>query len=198
MNFFQLLFVSVLEGQASLSLLLFLCSTLLLAVGVLMKARHSVRLTSLEYMPLRSIEYTHPHMPSAQSLLVIALCSATLLMAALQTVQGTYPFVDPFHGLNIASLFIIAASVAILAELQWKGAREFIGAALAGTAFAFLVMMIGLGAPAQSSAHNLMVLALLFPSLLLAGYVCARERRKAALLTGLLTFFAWILLFLIK
>lgn len=186
------------SGNASVSILLFLFSGLLLAAGVAAKARsHAFRLAFLEHMPLNKIEYTHPHIPSARAIVTIAFCSAALLFAGLQTIQGVFPFDDPYQGLNLASFFLIATSVGILAELKWKGSKEYISAFLIGTSLAFLTLVIEFGST-RSFAYSFFPFVLLLPTVLLVGYAFAGKNRRGAIMTLVLSFGFWMFMYLIQ
>jgi hypothetical protein len=198
MAFFSLVFETLRTGTASASIPLFLASALLLLVGVAVHARSRVRLHHLEDAPLSKIEFTHPHLPSARAVGTVVLCGTTLLLAGLQTVEGVFPFNDPYQGLNLVSLFLIATAVGVLAELEWAGATSYTSAALVGTALAFLVLTVHFARAAGSVTTSVVTIALLMLCLLLAGWSLAAERRDAVLLTLFLTFAFWILVGLLQ
>src|SRR5437879_3066971 len=98
MAFLEIISTTLRWGTASVSVLLFLVSALLLMAGLAIKIWSRVRLNFLEHAPLNSIEYTHPHLPSPRSVAVLVICCITLLLVALQTIQGAFPFQDPYQG----------------------------------------------------------------------------------------------------
>jgi hypothetical protein len=199
MEFFRNITDVVLYETSSFSIPLFLLSLLLLIGGVALKAHfHAVRLSFLEHSPLNWIERTHPHLPSPRVIVTIALCSATLLLAGLQTIQNVFPFNDPYQGLNLASLFILGGALGVLAELKWKGAREYASAILAGTALAFLLMILQFSAPDKPLAEKVGLLFLLIPPVLLLGYTLSQKHQRSMLLTIMISFSFWILISIVQ
>jgi hypothetical protein len=198
MAFFSLVVETLRTGTASVSIPLFLGSALLLIVGVTVHARSRVRLHHLEDAPLSKIEFTHPHLPSPRAIGTVVLCGTTLLLAGLQTVEGVFPFNDPYQGLNLVSLFLIATAVGVLAELEWPGASSYTAAVLAGTALSFLVLTVHFAAAAGSVTTSAVTIVLLLPGILLAGWSLAAERRTPVLLTLLFAFAFWILVGLLQ
>ncbi len=199
MEFLQNIVAVLRFEPASFSIPFFVFSVCMLVLGLTLKTySHAFKLKFLEHTPLNKIEKNHPHLPSPRTITVIVLCCATLLMAALQSVQGNFPFTDPYQGLNLASLFIILAAIGIMAELKWRGTREYASAFLAGTALAFLVLIIQSRTPVESGGHKLLTIALLVPSLLVVGYTLSKEHRRGALFTLLLAFAFWVLIFFLQ
>lgn len=199
MNFFDILAISFLEGPLTLSLLIFVVSTILLSIGmtsmVWMKA---VDVKHIEKKPLKWIEYTHPHIPSYRIIVAIILSSITLTAVALQTVQGIFPFTDPYQGLNIVSLFILGTALGILGELQWKGAGEFAAAFLLGTAVAFLFFVIvGPGGPEDVFTLQSRLLTLSFGGLFLGGYAIAGKERTPLVFTSIFAFVLWVSIYMV-
>ena len=197
MDFIRIITAVLLYQQSSLSIPLFLLSALLLIAGVALLVRsHAYRLSFLEHKPLNWIEKTHPHLPSARIIVTIALCSATILLAGLQTVQNTFPFNDPYQGLNLASLFLLGGAIGVLGELKWKGAGEYACAILAGTAMAFLLLILQFNPLQQTVVAKVAPLALLIPSVLLVGHTISHKHQRSILLTVLLSFAFWILIYI--
>lgn len=197
MDFLNLATATLLYGTGSISIPLFVVSVLLLFIGLTLQVRsRAVRLSFLEHKPLNWIEKTHPHLPSARIITTIALCCVTLLLAGLQTMNRTFPFDDPYQGLNLASLFLLGGAVGIIAEMRWKHAGDYACAVLVGTALAFLLLIIRFNYTGDLLSRTIVPFALLVPSILLAGQTVAREHRRATLLTVVLTFAFWILIYI--
>ena len=197
MDFLNLATATLLYGTGSISIPLFLVSVLLLFVGIALQVRsQAIRLSFLEDRPLNWIEKKHPHLPSSRIITTIALCSVTLLLAGLQTMSRTFPFNDPYQGLNLASLFLLGAACGILAEMKWKDAGEYACAVLVGTAMAFILLILRFSLTTDLLTKTIVPFVLLVPSVLLAGQTVAREHRRATLLTVLLTFAFWILIYI--
>ncbi len=197
MDTLRLITAALFSGSDSFSVLLFVVSALFLIVGVAIKTKDRVRLRYLEHVPLNHIEFTHPHLPSARVIAAILLCTLTLLLAGLQTVQGIFPFDDPYRGLNLISFFLIAGAVGILAELHWKGGKEYVSAALVGTALAFLLLIMHVSGMVKPFGEKLFLLVLLLPSMLLVGYIFSRQHRIGTVLTLLFSFLFWMTIALV-
>jgi hypothetical protein len=199
MQFFETIINTIQYQTITPSLVLFLLSALLLVAGVATKVwSQAVRLSNLEYKPLNWIEREHPHMPSPTLIITIALCSITLIVAALQTMQGVFPFNDPYQGLNITSLFLLGGAVGILAELQWKGAGEYTAAVLVGSAVSFLAVVVKFSNTQRSFSDQLLLFVLLLPSIALAGYAFSSRRQISHLLTALCAFAFWMFVYLLQ
>lgn len=197
MVFFQTILGVLFYETPTFPILLFLVSVILLVVGVAVQSwNHSVRLRFLEHRPLNWIETTHPHLPSSRVIITLALCTTTLLLAALQTMKNTFPFDDPYQGMNLASLFLLGGSLGIIGELKWKGAGNYASAFLAGTSLAFLLLILQFSQVSTSAATKVIPLALLLPSVLLIGHTINTENRRGVLLTVLFAFSFWILIYI--
>lgn len=196
MDFFSLAIATLLYGTGSLSIPLFFVSVILLFTGLALMVRsRAVHLTFLEHKPLNWIEYTHPHLPSPRIITTIALCSITMLMAALQTMTRSFPFDDPYQGLNLVSMFLLGGAIGILAELRWKNASEYVCAVLVGSALAFMLLILRFNYAGDFLTRIVVPLALLVPSVLLAGQTIARGQDKKVILTLILSFSFWILVY---
>jgi hypothetical protein len=196
MDFFSLTIATLLYGTNSVSIPIFIVSVILLFTGIALQVRaRAMHLTFLEHKPLNWIEHTHPHLPSPRIITTIALCCVTLLLAALQTMSRTFPFDDPYQGLNLASLFLLGGAVGVLAELKWKNASDYVCAVLVGTAVAFMLLILRFNYEADLLTRVVVPLALLVPSILLAGQNIVRGRDWKILLTMILSFSFWILLY---
>ncbi len=200
MEFFQTLSDVFYFDTGSFSIPLFVFSSILLIAGVALQTRtNAMRLTAIENRPLSWIETTHPHLPSPRFIVSIALCSATLLLVSLQTLQHTFPFNDPYHGLNLASLFMLGGAIGILCEMKWKGAKEYASALLSGTALAFLFIVIHYNVPLDSVLQKALLTALLMPSLLLVGYTQLQKRHHLGSLILIISTSAfWVLVYTLQ
>lgn len=197
MEFFTTMTAVLRYESGSVSVPLFLLSAFLLIAGVISVVHSRVfRLSFLEHKPLNWIEKTHPHLPSARIIVTIALCSVTILLAGLETVQNTFPFNDPYQGLNLASFFLLGGAIGVLAEMKWKGAGDYACAVLAGTALAFLLLILQFNPTQQTVAAKVLPLALLIPSVLLVGHTISHRHQRSMLLTILLSFSFWVLIYL--
>lgn len=194
MDFFQTVTAMLVYRPGSLSALLFVFSAVLLLLGVAIQTRASAfQLRFLDDKRLNWIEKTHPHIPSIRVVLTIALCSVTLLVAGLQTIQGVPPFNDPWQGLNLASLFLLAGSLGILGELQWKGAGQYACAILTGTALAFLFLILLSGSASGALSITFALAALLIASMFLSGRTLRRQR--GTILALMLSTSFWLFIF---
>lgn len=200
MDFLQILTATSFFESGSFSIPLFFFSTVLLIAGVWLEVRsRAVRLSAIENRPLNWIEATHPHLPSLRFVVVIALCSVTLLLVSLQTLEETFPFNDPYHGLNLASLFILGSAIGILCEMKWKGAKEYTSALLSGTALAFLLIIIHYNIALESSVQQILLGALLLPSLFLIGSTHVQKKNHTGPLVALIvTFGFWMTVYLLQ
>lgn len=199
MQFLQNLIATTVYDTPPFSLVLFILSVVLLGMGIaLMVHMRAMRLSFLENKPLNWIEVRHPHLPSPRVIVTIALCSTTLLLVGLQTMQNIFPFNDPYQGLNLTSFFFLGTAIGILGELKWKGARDYAFAVLVGTAMAFLLLVMQLSIPPRPLTEKIFLLALLFPSILLIGQTVDMRHRRDVLLTVLLTFSLWVLIYLVQ
>ncbi len=187
------------EQTATPALLIFLLSAVFLVAGVAVKTwSQAVQLSFLEYKPLNWIEYTHPHMPSMRRIVTIALCSAVLIIMALQIMQGSFLFTDPYQGLNVTSLFILCAAIGILAELKWKGAGEYTSAALAGTALAFLCLLVLFNETNATVMTRTISLVLLLPTIAFSSYVFGGKKQNKLFVVACGAFVFWIFAYLVQ
>ena len=161
MQFLQTMTDVLLYGSYSFSIPLFLISTLLLVAGIIALVHSRIRITFLENKPLSWIEKTHPYMPSLRMVITIALCSSTLMLVGFQTMQNTFPFNDAYQGLNLATFFLLGGSLGILGELRWRGAGAYACAVLAGTALAFLLMILQQKSSTDALSSKMSLLALI-------------------------------------
>ncbi len=149
----------------STTMQLYVASIVVLAFGLAYEVwMRSMRLSSLENVSLKAIEKTHPHLPSLRAIVVTFLCSASLLIVALQTLTGLAPFSNPNEWTILASFFIVCGAFGLLAETRWKGASNDAFACIIGTAFAFLFLIVrsNLLVPGNELLAALLVLVLLF------------------------------------
>jgi hypothetical protein len=197
-EFLQLLIASLQYGTATASVFVFVCSAVLLAAGIAGKTRSRVRLSFLDDTPLSRIEFTHPHLPSARAVMTVTLCALALLLVGLRTMRGTVFFDDPYEGMNLASLFLVGGSVAILAELRWKQAASYVSGLLTGTALAFLPLSVWRGGWSGVFSDAVLFFGLLPLALLLAVFTFLHERSKGGLLTAIATVAFWILVSLVR
>lgn len=151
---------------------LYIASVALLAFGLVYEAwRRSVRMTFINDVSLQKVEKTHPHLPSARMVMAILLCCSALMLAALRRFASPSPLHDPATWITLAAVFILGGSMAILGELRWKRAREFVFAFIAGCATALLLITAwgdGNTLPDMASLWLMM-------SLLCAGGVAVRS-----------------------
>ena len=193
MQFLQTMTDVLLYGSYSFSIPLFLISTLLLVAGIIALVHSRIRITFLENKPLSWIEKTHPYLPSLRMVITIALCSSTLMLVGFQTMQNTFPFNDAYQGLNLATFFLLGGSLGILGELRWRGAGAYACAVLAGTALAFLLMILQQKSSTDALSSKMSLLALL-PTFLLVGYAVNREHQRRILATAAFAFTFWMLI----
>lgn len=178
---------------------LFLCSVLALVTGIALRVRSKMlRLSDLLHIPLSSIERNHPHLPSPSIILVIAACCFTLLLAGLKTLQGSFPFNDPYDGLYLASLFLFLATIGILAELEWKGARRYTSGVLSGTALAFLFVILRYGVGGESALQKAALIVLLLPSLAFVAHQLPKGGRMSSAVTAAVAFAFWLALYFLQ
>ena len=204
MAFLSTVYENLLYGTFTPSLQLFLFSLVLLIVGVAAKVwSDGVNLGSIEHKPLSWIESTHPHLPSAQTVLMINICAVALLAVGLQTMQGVFPFNDPYQGLNLITLFVLVTAVGTLAGLKWSGAKIYAYAFILGTSIAFLTLSLLYSIPGMPGLEQGMLLS----CTLLAGGVATwmivrkassrEQNRIATWITALVCLF-WILTYMFQ
>ncbi|HLC76054.1 MAG TPA: hypothetical protein VJB82_02980 [Candidatus Peribacterales bacterium] len=191
MDFFGTITLILLYESPPFSIILFLLSALLLVAGVAVKTwKEAYYLGGIETQPLNWIEQTHPHLPSPRVIGIIALCSATLLIVALQTHSDIFPFNDPYHGLNLTTLFLLCAAVGSLAELKWRGSREYMLSFLEGTAIAFLVRLL-LSLPGRSIDEKVIIFLLLAASITMIEATLVRARKRGVIMVMVFSFAFW-------
>ena len=199
MEFLHILSTVLMNGTGSFSIMLFCVSALLLIIGVAIQVRSTaVNLTFLDLKPLNWVELTHPYIPSSRTIAVITVCGITLMLAALQTIHNSFPFNDPYQGVNLASFFILGTAIGVLSELKWKGTKEYASAVLAGSALAFLTLMILFHDIASTPMDRLFQLILLLPSIVLVGHMHVSLKQKGLLLTLICAYIFWILVFVLR
>jgi hypothetical protein len=158
MEFLQIITGMLLSGTYALSLMVFLVSALLLGAGLALQVRSDAHhLRFLERKPLSWIERAHPHLPSLRVLVTVNLCGLTLLAVGLQTFRGIFPFNDPYQGLNLASLFLLASAIGTLGELRWKGTKAWAFAFILGTSVAFLTLTFLIATPPAPLPERLLL-----------------------------------------
>lgn len=178
------------------TLLLFAISMLLLIASTAAKAwSEALDLVHIEHEPLSWIESTHPHLPSPKALLTMNLCVLALLVVGLETVRGVAPFNDPLHGLNLVTLFLLAAALGTIGELKWKAARVYAHGFILGTALGFLAVSLFLANPPQPSSLRLIVaICTLF---IVAGtwHTLEGGTRTKTMLAAAGVFLLWVLIY---
>jgi peptidoglycan/LPS O-acetylase OafA/YrhL len=197
MDFIQITSGILLYETPSFSVVIFALSALLLIIGVtIMIRQHAFRISFLENKPLNWIEKTHPYIPSPRIIVTSALCIVALMMVGLQTMNNTFPFNDPYQGLNLASFFLLGGAIGTLAQLKWKHATEYMCAILGGTALAFILLIVRFSNTEDSIVKSIMLYALLVPTVLLTTIMIGKQHRRAILLTMVLSFAFWILIYM--
>jgi hypothetical protein len=184
-------------GHGSVSVPLFLLSVLLLATGLALQAwADTLKFRFLERRPLSWIEQTHPYLPSLRVILAFDVCILVLLGIGLQTMPGVFPFNDPYQGLNLVSLFLLAAALGTIGELRWRGADVYASAFILGTALAFLARTILAAAhPLPMIERVILACCALAVALLAARRLTPARRGMRALFVAGLVFFFWIFVF---
>ncbi len=200
MPFIQTVGAMLASGTFTFTLILFLVSLLLLVVGMTSKVWTDVlNLRSLESRPLNWIEHTHPHVPSARIVLTLNICVVTLLAVGLQTLRGTFPFNDPYQGLNLVTLFVLAAAMGTLAEIRWKGTSRYAYAFVLGTAIAFLSLTFLSALPSTTLLEKLLLGTLTLAAAAIAWRT--QEREENATVSMRLTigvFLFWIVIYAVR
>lgn len=191
--------VSWIHISTSLSLQIFLLSSLLLLCGmVLIVWMRACRLSFLNTTSIKEIEFTHPHLPSLQVIVAIFLCSASLLTVVLQTVSGLPPFAGPFEWIYLAAFFVLSGALGILAELRSRGSRDIIFAVIIGTSIAFLFLVFKYAVGLQGPGHVIALLLLLLLSVALAWRIFVRRWTGTTQSLSVATFVLWIALYLFR
>ncbi len=199
MEFIHTLSSILLYQPSTPSIVIFVLSTLLLLAGLAIKIwSHAFRWSFLDAKDLSWVERVHPHLPSPGLIIAITLCSVTLFATALQTMQGVFPFTDPYQGLNIASFFLLGSALGILGELKWKGAGEYTAAILAGTAVAFLILGISFGTADKTMTEKALMLLFLLPSIVLTGYLFISSKQTKFLLASTAALVFWMVLYSVQ
>jgi len=187
-------------GPSPISLILFLVSTILVFVGVGMQVwQKAVNLGTLEDKPLSWIEKTHPHVPSAKTVLTLNICAFSLLAVGLQSFQGVFPFNDPYQGLNLFTLFVLAAALGTLGELKWKGTKTYAYAFILGTAVGFLAVTALFSFPYKTPVERLLLTGLAFVAGSVSWHMLGsmKDRLKSGTLALVVCVF-WILVYTLQ
>ena len=184
--------------MASLSLQVFVISVVILIFGLsVLSWSHAVNLKLLEPISLKEIELRHPHIPSLKVIIVIFLCSIALLIVALHAVNGESLLQGPYQSLYFAALFALGATVGILAELRWEGAKQYAFAFIAGTSIALLSIVVYFTFPHDDQVVLMLILLLLLIAcLFLAWHVLYTSWTRNVRGLSIATFILWIFLFL--
>jgi hypothetical protein len=110
---------------------LYLLSMLLLASGMAYDIWvRGVRISNLDNVSLKIVEFTHPHIPSLRRVLAIAGCTLSFLAAALSLTSGLWPLQNPDLWITISVACLIAGALAVLAELRSAAGRKVVLAAV--------------------------------------------------------------------
>lgn len=195
MDFFQTVIGTLLYAQDTVPLPLFIVSAILLLIGIsIIVWSHAFQLRFIEKKPLVWLERTHPHLPSAAVMITMDFCGLLLLLMGLQGLQALHPFNDPYHGLYLVSLFLLAMGLGTLGEMRWKRTRTYACVFVLGTAAAFLVLSI-LTLPASAFAQRAISSTCAIAAGLLAWFMLRGDGEHVLKTSGMASciFVAWIL-----
>ena len=182
--------------MASLSLQVFVCSAVILIFGLaILSWSHGLHLKLLEPISLKEIELNHPHIPSIKVIVVIFLCSIALLIVSLQAIADAPPFNGPYESLYLASIFVLGGAIGILAELLWKGAKQYAFAFISGTAIAFVLLIVRFAFTGGELVIAIPICLILIGCLLLAWRVLFTAWERSVQILAVLTVIFWILLY---
>lgn len=200
MDFLQHLSDIVFYDTAVVSVPLFFISFILLIIGVGIKVwRETMHLTRLERKPLDWIERTHPHIPSLRTVITINLCVLSLCAVGLQSLHNAPPFNDPYEGLNLLTLFILAAALGTLGELHWKKSQTIAYGFILGTGFAYLSLALLVStSPMPMFSRMLLGIASLLTAVI-TGFTLRKDtHRWIAMSIALSVFVFWFLIYYIQ
>ncbi|MBP9773798.1 MAG: hypothetical protein KBD00_04165 [Candidatus Peribacteraceae bacterium] len=184
----------VLPWFSVLPLQIFLVSSLILIVGILLEIRRNVlHLSFLNVESLASIEKRHPHMPSMRIVMGILLCMLLLFIAAMISFS-LWHVVTLVNWLYLAIFFLDAAVICILLEIRWKSVRAYAFPFMQGSLIAFTFSLFA--AILYRKNIGLSEIILLITILLCgatASYLLrgAKNKNGNLIITG--TFFVWLL-----
>jgi hypothetical protein len=155
----------------------------------------SVRLSLLNHVSLKTVESTHPHLPSVRIIVATCICSLALLIIALQSCTGLTPFADPTKWMMIVALFVISGSIGLMAETKRHGASDAIYSCILGTAEAFFLFVLGsvFGDPLASTLLCTLMMIVLLLCVGLARRMLLRQWSERTHTLSLAVFFLWIL-----
>lgn len=122
---------------------MFFMSALLLLIGLLVDSwRNGLHLEFLNQVHLNVIERDHTHLPSPKIIMTIMLLGGVLLAVAFYLFDNIYIRFASDTWLIPATFFINVCALGILAELKWKGARDYAFGFTVCTAMVFMLAVI--------------------------------------------------------
>ncbi|MSR87503.1 hypothetical protein EXS70_05050 [Candidatus Peribacteria bacterium] len=200
MGFLNVLYSILFYDTVVLSVPLFFISLVMLTLGMTIKVwAEALNLGKLEHRPLDWIERTHPHIPSMRTVITVNLSVITLCAVGLQSLRNVPPFNDPFQGLNLLTLFVLAGSLGTLGELQWRKAKTLAYAFILGTGFAFLCLALFITpTPMPVSSRVLLGFAAVATAVIAGDTLRKDSNRMMAVCMTIVVFAFWIVTYLIQ
>jgi hypothetical protein len=121
------------------SFIFFISATLLIAGLAIDSWRNGYRLSFLDHVRLNVIEREHMHLPSPKVLVTIVVLTTILCAISYYLFNSMYVRFASDTWLVPATFFINVCAFGILAELKWKGARDYAFAFTVCTATTFML-----------------------------------------------------------
>jgi len=182
---------------SSLALQVFVFSTIMLLVGIsILVWSRAIKLSPLESISLKEIELSQPHIPSLRAIITIFICFIALPIVAMNSVRGVPPLDGPYEFLYLAAFFVLCAAGGVLAELHWKGSKEYFFACIIGTALAYIFLVLKYTIPLNKPLLSTILLLILVGCVILAKWESTRFWKVKVCAFALVTFIFWVSLYL--
>lgn len=133
----------VLYVEASVTTQVFLLSTLVLLLALLLKVhRDAFHVRFLDAVPLNRIELEQMHIPSLRVIVAVVLCAVAFLAVGLWALSAlTNDNGNAYWWLSVAAVFVLLLACGVLAEIRWKRARDYLFSCVLGTAAALGLLL---------------------------------------------------------
>ncbi len=181
---------------SNLAIQVILISTAMLFTGVGMKVWQELKKNNANALSVQTITGQRPNAELIRSMLMVFVCSVSLLVAALQGLSGIPPFTGPMSFMYLLGLFIIVAGVGVLLELKSQEQGQYPFAFLIASALAFLFLCFKFNLRDGSAMQTVGLLAVLGANGFLAARVFFPQWHAKAKVTFIVTFIAWLAVYM--
>ena len=155
----------------------------------------TVHLSFLNSEPLSNIEFHHPYIPNAQTIVITVLCCVSLMFVSIDTI-GSSVLNDPYEWIYLAAFFLVVTSMGVISELKYQGSKDLAFAFVVGTALAFCFLVVRQTLIVSTIQHALTLLLLLTSVTILAWGKLFTRWSKSTKACLAVTFCFWILLYI--